>query len=442
MKQRTLFRYFTLICVALSGAAVVSALISSRINSIGNLSVLPPPLQKYISEDQQLSLYYPSNWVYHFDNSTDEAGETTHTLTLNPRDEAQKFFTVSVGWSDYFSSADCATFAKEQEQQSLDVHNAKITDPIGQSIHALFTTLHTTVIAGYPACQFPVSTAYAKNIAYREEMFAILRRGKVYSISFPAADSPTSIILDPAKNNRIAHRILDSLQILDEAGGATNNPSSTTEIPVTHQRSNGSSVLTIPYFHATLTIPETFVTAAEVKNGVDRQSANYTDLACGTLALTTLGKNTLWLQYRDDQDPLCGTEIGFPLSLSIEYDMNGAAQPCDGLQRNLNYAHCKPLTLSKGTSTVMAATWYQFIPDYYGTTNEGTLTYVIALHRPRASHNRMLLLALAPEKLSTTPKTFQRDAEALALGSVAAQNNFIKESTTLLTIAKTAGISE
>lgn len=208
--------------MALSGAAVVSALFLCRIVSIGNLSLLPSPLQQYTSEDQHLSLYYPSSWEYHFDNSTDDAGETTHTLTLYPKGDSQTFYSVMVNWGAYLQMADCASFAQEQIQQSLASHDAKITDPIGQSIRALFTPLQKTVIANYPACQFPVSTAYAKNIAYREEMYAILLKGEVFSISFPTADSPTTIILDPAKNNRIAHRILDSLQILDVPGVTVN----------------------------------------------------------------------------------------------------------------------------------------------------------------------------------------------------------------------------
>lgn len=222
-----------------------------------------------------------------------------------------------------------------------------------------------------------------------------------------------------------------------------NTPAITTSaIPIAQRSTPAGTVLAIPYFLATLTLPETFVSTTEVKNIVDQQIGDYTSLACGTLALTTLSKNTLWFQYRDDQDPLCGTEIGFPWSPSIEYDMNGAAKPCDGLRRNLNYARCESLTLPEGTSVVTAAAWYQFIPDYYGTTNEGTLAYVVALHRPQASRNRMLITALAPEKLSTTTITFQQDAEALAQGKMTAQNDFIKESVTLQTIAKTAGIRE
>lgn len=240
----------------------------------------------------------------------------------------------------------------------------------------------------------------------------------------------------------IAGTVLTFLHLKKQKPSTGNTPTIASSIAITLRTTPGSTVLTIPYFHATLTLPETFVSTAEVKNGVDQQSANYTSLACGTLTLTTSSKNTLWFQYRDDQDPLCGTEIGFPWSPSIEYDMNGAAKPCDGLQRNLNYARCEPLVLTEGSSAVTAATWYQFIPDYYGTTNEGTLAYVVAMHRPQASHNRMLVIALVPERLSITPKTFQQDAEALALGRLVAQNYFVKERATLQTIVQTVGMNE
>ncbi len=187
-----------------------------------SIKPLESPWKQFTSYDNEFSLYYPSTWEYSIENSlSDSVPRETNTLTVHPKAITnEQLFSVMVTWYNYTKATDCNSLAHEHMQQTLDVHNASLSDPIGKSIQALFEPAQSITISKYSACQFPVSTSHVSDTTYRDEHYEIPWKGRLYGVRFQTADSPAEIILEPEKNNRIAHRILTSLRFSDETQSA------------------------------------------------------------------------------------------------------------------------------------------------------------------------------------------------------------------------------
>lgn len=173
---------------------------------------------------------------------------------------------------------------------------------------------------------------------------------------------------------------------------------------------DAGSDIRFPYFGGLLTIPSSLAVWSPTDIRLLQENPDLTDRACGMLSKTTKNGNMLWFQYRDDQNPLCGTEATLPFSQNIEADIGDENALCPSLMKKTIYADCRALAISP--EQVLAASFFQYIPDYLEE-RKGTIARVTVFLRTDRRENRMLVLALVPKSLQIVENAFQEEVRRL-----------------------------
>lgn len=165
----------------------------------------------YINDEIGLSIKYPDSWRMEKLPSFGVENALTGWSFIDESGPTMRY-TFNLYWGNNQGYNNCEQFAEYRYQQGLadyltDNPGASGEDEFAKGIRERIFPVAETTINNYPACRLPDLMAGDSH----DEHYLIFHGDYVYGATFATAYSPAENILNPGKNNALAHEMLKTI---------------------------------------------------------------------------------------------------------------------------------------------------------------------------------------------------------------------------------------